>query len=405
MLILVINSGSSSLKYQLINCVDRTVLAKGNCERIGIEDPLFKHEDNNGYSIKEPRDMKTHGDAVSIILETLLDPEHPTIGSLDEISAVGHRVVHGGPYFSEPVVVNEETKEAIRKCFDWCPLHNRANLLGIEVCEELMPGIPQVAVFDTAFHQSMPPEAYMYGIPYEYYEKHGVRRYGFHGTSHDYVARRAAQMTKHDPKTYRLITCHLGNGASFAAIKGGKCIDTSMGLTPLEGIMMGTRCGSIDPAIALFMARIGNYTPDEVDDILNKESGVLAISGVSSDFRDVQDAAAQGNERAQLAIDMFCYQAAKILGSYIAAMGGIETIVFTAGIGENDDIVRKYICDKISYRGLEIDEEKNKSRGKEVVLSTENSTIEVFVIPTNEEMAIAVQTAEVLHIGSCACDY
>ena len=402
MLILVINSGSSSLKYQLIDCEDRSVHAKGMCERIGIDDPIFKHEDANGYKIKEPREMKTHGDAVRIMLETLLDPEHPVIGSLDEIAAVGHRVVHGGPYFSESVLITDEQKEAIRMCYEWCPLHNRANLAGIEVCEEAMPGIPQVGVFDTAFHQTMPPEAYMYGIPYNYYEENAIRRYGFHGTSHEFVSRRAAEMTKHDPETYRLITCHLGNGASFCAIKGGKVIDTSMGLTPLEGIMMGTRCGSIDPAIVLAIGRLGNFTPDQVDDILNKESGVLGISGVSSDFRDVQDAAEAGNERAQLAIKMFCYQAVKIMGSYIAALGGIDTIVFTAGIGENDDIVRKYICDGISYRGLVIDDELNKIRGKEIVLSTEESAVEVFVIPTNEELSIALQTAEVLEIEKCS---
>lgn len=399
MLILVINSGSSSLKYQLIDCVDKHAIAKGNCERIGLEDPLFKHEDHTGCQIREVRRMETHADAIHIILETLLDPDRPVIASLDEINAVGHRVVHGGPYFSEPVLVNEEVKESIQRCYGWCPLHNRANLLGIEVCEQAMPGIPQVAVFDTAFHQTMPAHAYMYGIPYEYYEKYAVRRYGFHGTSHAYVARRAAEMTKHtDPASHRLITCHLGNGASFAAIKGGKCIDTSMGLTPLEGIMMGTRCGSIDPAIVPFMANLMNYTADEVDEILNKESGVLGISGVSPDFRDIQEAAEKGNERAQLAVDMFCYQAVKILGSYIAALGGIDTIVFTAGIGENDGLVRKHICDGIAYRGLEIDDKMNQSQGKEVILSTENSEVEVFVIPTNEEMSIAIQTAELLDI-------
>lgn len=399
MLILVINSGSSSLKYQLIHCADKVAIAKGNCERIGLEDPLFKHEDHTGCQIREVRRMETHADAIHIILETLLDPDRPVIESLDDITAVGHRVVHGGPYVSEPVVVTEDVKESIRRCYGWCPLHNRANLLGIEVCEQAMPGIPQVGVFDTAFHQTMPAHAYMYGIPYEYYEKHAVRRYGFHGTSHAYVAKRAAEMTRHkDPDNHRLITCHLGNGASFAAIKGGKCIDTSMGLTPLEGIMMGTRSGSIDPAIVPFMVNLMNYTADEVDEILNKESGVLGISGVSPDFRDIQDAAQAGNERAQLAVDMFCYQAIKILGSYIAALGGVDTIVFTAGIGENDDIVRRNICQGIAYRGLEIDHELNKSRGKEVVLSTDKSEVEVFVIPTNEEMSIALQTAELLDI-------
>ena len=259
-----------------------------------------------------------------------------------------------------------------------------------------MPGVPQVAVFDTAFHQTMPPEAYMYGIPYEYFEKFDMRRYGFHGTSHEFVARRAAEITRHDPASFRLITCHLGNGSSFAAIRGGRCLDTSMGLTPLEGIMMGTRCGSIDPAIPPFMAKLGNCTPDEVDDVLNKKSGMLGISGVSMDFRDVQDAAAQGNERAGLAIKMFCYPAIKIIGSYMAALGGLDTLVFTAGVGENDGMIRKSICDGFRFSGMAIDEERNLIRRKEVVLSTEESAIEVFVIPTNEELSIAIQTAEVL---------
>lgn len=395
MLILVINSGSSSLKFQLIDSEKKQMLVKGLCERIGIEEPFFDYE-NGGCSIHEPRQMDTHKDAVHILLETLIDPECGVIRSLDEIAAVGHRVVHGGPHFSQPALVSEESKEAIRKSSGWCPLHNQANLTGIEVLEKALPGVPQVAVFDTAFHQTMPPEAYMYGIPYEYYEKFDMRRYGFHGTSHEFVARRAAEMTKHDPSSFRLITCHLGNGSSFAAIKGGRCIDTSMGLTPLEGIMMGTRCGSIDPAIPPFMAKLGNCTPDEVDDILNKKSGMLGISGISMDFRDIQTAAAGGNERAQLAVKMFCYQAIKIIGSYIAALGGLDTLVFTAGVGENDEIIRESVCDGLAYSGVEIDRESNLIRRKEVVLSTERSDVEVFVIPTNEELSIAVQTAQVL---------
>ena len=371
------------------------MLAKGLCERIGIDESFFDYE-NGGCTIHEPRSMKTHEDAVHILLETLLDSKCGVIGSLDEIAAVGHRVVHGGPHFSQPAYVTDETKEAIRKSSGWCPLHNQANLTGIEVLEKLMPAVPQVAVFDTAFHQTMPPEAYMYGIPYEYYEKFDMRRYGFHGTSHEFVARRAAEMTRHDPAAFRLITCHLGNGSSFAAIKGGRCLDTSMGLTPLEGIMMGTRCGSIDPAIPPFMGKLGNCTPDEVDDILNKKSGMLGVSGVSMDFRDVQAAAAQGNERAELAIKMFCYQAIKIIGSYMAALGGLDSLVFTAGVGENDEVIRRCICDGLAYSGLKIDEERNLIRRKELVLSTEDSSIEVFVIPTNEELSIALQTAEVL---------
>jgi acetate kinase len=396
MLILVINSGSSSLKFQLIDSDKRKVLAKGLCERIGIEESFFKYENGKGKTLREPRPMDSHADAVHILLETLLDPETGVIQSLNEIAAVGHRVVHGGLHFSQPAVVTEETKAAVRKCSGWCPLHNQANLMGIEVMEKAMPGIPQVAIFDTAFHQTMPAEAYMYGIPYEYFEKYDIRRYGFHGTSHEFISRRAAEMTSRDPSNFRLITCHLGNGSSFAAIRGGRCIDTSMGLTPLEGIMMGTRCGSIDPAIPPFIGKLGNHTPDEVDDILNKESGMLGISGISMDFRDIQEAAAQGHERAKLALKMFCYQAIKIIGSYIAALGGLDTLVFTAGVGENDEKIRETICDGLRHEGLLIDKELNQSRGKELVLSTEDSDVEVFVIPTNEELSIAIQTAELL---------
>ena len=396
MLILVINSGSSSLKFQVIDSQEKKVIAKGLCERIGIADSQFRYEGGKGCTIRKPHPMKTHADAVHILIETLLDPECGVIRSLSEIAAVGHRVVHGGPHFSQPALVTEETKAAIRQCSGWCPLHNQANLLGIEVLEKAMPATPQVAVFDTAFHQTMPPEAYMYGIPYSYYEKYDIRRYGFHGTSHDFVSRRAAQLTRHDPANLRLITCHLGNGSSFAAIRGGRCIDTSMGLTPLEGIMMGTRSGSIDPAIAPFMGKLDNLTPDEVDDILNKKSGMLGISGISSDFRDIQKAAAEGHERARLALAMFCYQAVKIIGSYVAALGGLDALVFTAGVGENDEDVRRCICDGLAYLGVRIDQDLNLKRGQELLLSQEGSEVEVFVIPTNEELSIALQTAEVL---------
>lgn len=396
MLVLVINSGSSSLKFQLIDINARQVLAKGLCERIGPGDGLFKYENIKGAVIREPRSIGTHAVAIHMLLSALKDPEDGVIRSLDEISAVGHRVVHGGPHFSQPAMVNEETKEAIRQCSGWCPLHNQANLTGIEEMEKALPDKPQVAIFDTAFHQTMPPEAYMYGIPYEYYEKYDMRRYGFHGTSHEFVSRRAAKMTRHDPATQRLITCHLGNGSSFAAIRGGRCLDTSMGLTPLEGIMMGTRCGSIDPAIPPFMGKLGNCTPDEIDEVLNKQSGMLGISGVSMDFRDIQAAAAKGHERSILAIKMFCYQAVKIIGSYIAVLGGLDTLVFTAGVGENDEIIREKICDGLSHEGIVIDKELNLIRGKELVLSTGESKVEVFVILTNEELSIAIQTAGLL---------
>ncbi|HPY63096.1 MAG TPA: acetate kinase [Bacillota bacterium] len=397
MKILVINSGSSSLKYQLFDYDNKKVIAKGLCERIGIADSNFKHEDASGRVINEGRSFESHSDAVRTMIDTLLDPEAAVIESLEEIAAVGHRIVHGGPYFSKPTEMTQASKDAVRKCYPWSPLHNPANLTGVEVCEKLMPGIPQVGVFDTAFHQTMPSEAYMYGLPYRYYEDHGVRRYGFHGTSHAFVARRAAELTQCEGEQHRLITCHLGNGSSFTAVKGGKCIDTSMGLTPLEGIMMGTRCGSIDPAIVSFIAKLDGDEAKDVDYIMNHESGVRGISGVSSDFRDLHAAASQGNDRAKLALRMFCYQAVKIIGSYIAALGGVDSIVFTAGIGENDDVVRQTICDGLRYLGLIIDEELNRStRGKEVKISTDESSVEVFVIPTNEELSIAIQTVEVL---------
>ncbi len=400
MKILVINSGSSSLKYQLFDYENKTVIAKGLCERIGIPNSNFKHEDVSGRDINEGRTFESHSDAVRTMIDTLLDPEAAIVENLEEIVAVGHRIVHGGPYFSKPTEMTQSSKDAVRKCFPWSPLHNPANLTGVEVCEKLMPGIPQVGVFDTAFHQTMPPRAYMYGLPYRYYEENGVRRYGFHGTSHAYVARRAAAMTECGGENHRLITCHLGNGSSFAAIKGGKCIDTSMGLTPLEGIMMGTRCGSIDPAIVSFIAKIDGDASQDVDYIMNNESGVWGVSGVSSDFRDLRAAATKGSERAELALEMFCYQAVKIIGSYIAALGGVDSIVFTAGIGENDAVLRKDVCDALRCFGLKIDEELNAStRGDEVKISADDSSIEVFVIPTNEELSIAIQTVEVLGLG------
>ena len=400
--ILVINSGSSSLKYQLLDFEHKVVMAKGLCERIGIGGSLFSHSDSNGFKVeKEEYEMKDHRDAAKRMVDALLDPDHPIINSLSEIHGIGHRVVHGGPIFSEPAIVTEEVKESIRETYVWGPLHNPANMMGIEACEKLMPGVPQVCVFDTAFHQTLPKEAYMYGIPYRYYEEHKIRRYGFHGTSHMFVSRRCAELTKFKPSTLKLVSCHLGNGSSFAAVQGGKSIDTSMGLTPLAGIIMGTRCGDIDPAIGPFISQLEGASCTDVDRILNSESGVKGISGVSSDFRDLEAAADAGNERAQLALSMFYYQASKIIASYAAVLNGIEAIVFTAGIGENDPKMRQAVCDRLSYLGVKLDPEANKVRGKERKISAEDSAVEVFVIPTNEELSIARQTIEMLDLDKC----
>ncbi len=400
--ILVINSGSSSLKYQLLDFENKIVMAKGLCERIGIGGSLFTHQNSNGYKIvKEKFEMNDHRAAARRMVDALLDPNHPIITSLEEIDGIGHRVVHGGPIFSEPAIVNEEVKESIRKTYDWGPLHNPANMMGIEACEKLMPGVPQVCVFDTAFHQTLPPEAYMYGLPYRYYEKYQIRRYGFHGTSHMFVSRRCADITKFKASTLKLVTCHLGNGSSFAAVKGGKSVDTSMGLTPLAGIIMGTRCGDIDPAIVPYIAELEGITCAEVDKIMNSESGVQGISGVSSDFRDLEDAAAEGNERAKLALSMFYYQTSKIIGSYAAVLNGLEALVFTAGIGENDPKLRQTVCDQLAYLGIKLDPEANKVRGEERKISTEDSAVEVYVIPTNEELSIARQTVEILDLDKC----
>lgn len=397
MKILIINSGSSSLKYQLLDFEEKRVLASGLVERIGIDNPriIFSRGDEEKTSLDG--DFKDHEDAVNAMVKVLLSKEHGVIESLDEISAVGHRVVHGAEKFSEPAVVTEDVKEAIRETFRWSPLHNPANLLGIEVCEKIMVGIPQVCVFDTAFHQTMPPEAYIYALPYEYYEKHGIRRYGFHGTSHQYVSERAAELCNLNYDDLKIITCHLGNGSSIAAIKGGKSVDTSMGLTPLAGMPMGTRSGDIDPAIRAFIANTENLTADEVDAILNKKSGVLGISSISSDFRDLAKARDNGNKRAGLALDIFRYSLKKYIGAYAAAMGGLDMLIFTAGIGENDDDLRLRTCQGLEFFGIEIDEEKNKGvRGVEKIISKDGSKVTILVIPTNEELSIARQTVKVL---------
>ena len=394
MKILVINCGSSSLKYQLYNMDNNDVLAKGLVERIGIDGSNLQHKPagkaKDKYVFEQP--LKNHSEAIKLVMDKLVDPECGVIADLSEINGVGHRVLHGSKFFTESCIVTEEVKKVVAECADLGPLHNPANLMGIEACEELMPGVKNVAVFDTAFHQTMPPKAYMYPLPYEYYEKYNVRRYGFHGTSHRYVSKRAIEMLG-NPEHSRVITCHLGNGSSIAAVKDGKCIDTSMGLTPLAGFEMGTRCGDIDPAIVPYLMKKENLTPDEIDTIM--KSGLLGITGISSDFRDAEAAMNEGNERAKLGLDMFRYQIAKYIGSYVIALGGCDAIVFTAGIGENNAGHRAAICEYLECLGVKIDPEKNKLRG-DVDFTGEGSTMKTFIIPTDEELMIAQDTMELL---------
>ena len=391
MKVLVINCGSSSLKYQLIDSDTEQVMAKGICERIKLDGTLT-HQTMGKEKIQLESPMPDHSAAVKIVLEKLLDKEVGAISSLEDINAIGHRVVHGGEKFAASALINDEVLSAIEDCNDLAPLHNPANLIGIKACQELMPGVPQVAVFDTAFHQTMPAYAYTYGLPYEYYEKYKVRRYGFHGTSHSFVSKRTAELLGKDIKDTKIIVCHLGGGASICAVCGGKSIDTTMGLTPLEGITMGTRSGNIDPAIIEFIANKEGKTIAEVMNILNKESGVLGISGKSSDFRDLNKGIAEGDMRCDIAMDVFCYQAAKFIGGYVAAMNGVDAVVFTAGVGENDPLVRKLTCDRLKFLGVTIDDEVNKLRGEEVKISGEDSKVPVYVVPTNEELAIARET-------------
>lgn len=390
--ILVINCGSSSLKYQLIDSETENVLAKGLCERIGIDGGMLTHQPAGKDKIKTAVDMPNHTVAVKLVIDSLTDQENGVIASLDEIGAVGHRVVHGGESFSEACIITDEVMKAIEACNDLAPLHNPANLIGINSCKEIMPNVKMVAVFDTAFHQTMPKKAYLYGIPYEYYEKYKVRRYGFHGTSHEFVSKRTAEILGKDPKDLKVIVCHLGNGASVSAVKNGKCIDTSMGLTPLEGLIMGTRSGDLDPAIIEFLAKKEKLSIDEVTTVLNKKSGVLGLSQISSDFRDLGEAADAGNEQAKTALETYAYRVAKYIGSYVAALNGTDAIVFTAGVGENNAQARSMICSYLGYLDTRIDEEKNKIRGEEVILSTEDSKVKVLVVPTNEELAIARET-------------
>ena len=390
--ILVINCGSSSLKYQLINSDSEAVLAKGLCERIGIDGSVLTHTPAGKDKVRIETPMPNHTVAVQLVIDALTNAEHGVIKSLDEIGAVGHRVVHGGEKFASSVVITDEVMKAIEECNDLAPLHNPANLIGINSCKEIMPNVPMVAVFDTAFHQTMPEKAYLYGLPYEYYEKYKVRRYGFHGTSHDYVSNRAAQLLGKKREDLKVIVCHLGNGASVSAVDHGKCVDTSMGLTPLEGLIMGTRSGDMDPAICDFICQKEGLTSAEMNTVLNKKSGVLGMSGVSSDFRDVEAAANEGNHQAAAALDAFYYRVAKYIGAYTAAMNGVDVVAFTAGVGENNIGGRVEICKYLGYLGTEIDLDKNNVRGEERIISKDGSKVTLLAIPTNEELAIARQT-------------
>ena len=390
--ILVINCGSSSLKYQLINSDSEAVLAKGLCERIGIDGSVLTQTPAGKDKVRIETPMPNHTVAVQLVIDALTNAEHGVIKSLDEIGAVGHRVVHGGEKFASSVVITDEVMKAIEECNDLAPLHNPANLIGINSCKEIMPNVPMVAVFDTAFHQTMPEKAYLYGLPYEYYEKYKVRRYGFHGTSHDYVSNRAAQLLGKKREDLKIIVCHLGNGASVSAVDHGKCVDTSMGLTPLEGLIMGTRSGDMDPAICDFICQKEGLTSAEMNTVLNKKSGVLGMSGVSSDFRDVEAAANEGNHQAAAALDAFYYRVAKYIGAYTAAMNGVDVVAFTAGVGENNIGGRVEICKYLGYLGTEIDLDKNNVRGEERIISKDGSKVTLMAIPTNEELAIARQT-------------
>lgn len=394
MKILVINCGSSSLKYQLINMETKHLIAKGLVDRIGLAGAVLTHSLTSGEDEVITADIPNHTAAIGLVLEALVDPKYGAVKNLNEISAVGHRVLHGAHKFSDSVVVNDVVMEAIKECIPLGPLHNPANIAGIEACQKLMPGVPNVAVFDTAFAQTMPDYAYVYGLPYEYYEKYHVRRYGFHGTSHKYISQRAPIVLGRPAEELKLIICHLGNGSSITAVKGGKCIETSMGLTPLAGLLMGTRCGDIDPAMVSYVMRKENLGVDDIDNFLNKKCGVLGVSGISSDFRDLGTAAEQGNYRAQLALNMFTYYIQKYIGSYVAAMDGVDAIAFTAGIGENSSTIRAAICAKMNYLGVSLDEEKNKVRGEEIDIATADSRCRILVIPTNEELMIALDTLE-----------
>ena len=393
MKVLVLNCGSSSLKYQLIDMENEEVLCVGLVERIGIEGSILKQEKDGvegKYIVEQP--MKNHEEAIKLVLDAVVDPTYGGVKDIKEVEAVGHRVVHAGEKFAKSVVITDEVEAALKECIDLAPLHNPANIMGIDACKAILPGVPMVAVFDTAFHQTMPKKSYLYGLPHELYTKYGVRRYGFHGTSHKYVSQRAAEMLGKDIKDLKIITCHLGNGASIAAVDGGKCVDTSMGFTPLEGLIMGTRCGDIDAAILPFLMRKENLNADQLDAIMNKQSGVYGMTGISSDFRDIEDAAHNGDEKAQVALDAYAQRVKKYIGSYAAEMNGVDAVVFTAGVGENGIDMREMIASNMEFLGMKLDKEANKVRGKERVISTEDSAVKILLIPTNEELMIARDT-------------
>ncbi|MBR3969171.1 MAG: acetate kinase [Clostridia bacterium] len=396
MKVFVVNAGSSSLKYQLIDMDNEVVLAKGLCERIGVTGAIT-HKAADGRVYKAETDMPTHSEAFEAVVYAMTKSEAKVIDSLDEVSAIGHRVVHGAEEFNKSALITDQMIAKVRECSVMAPLHNPANILGIEACTKTFGDkIPQVGVFDTSFHQTMPAQAYIYALPYEYYEKYRVRKYGFHGTSHSFVSDRAADLEGKDKKDLKIITCHLGNGCSISAIKDGVCVDTSMGFTPLDGFMMGTRCGTLDPSTLTYIADKENLSFADIDSICNKKSGVLGVSGVSNDNRDVAAAAAEGNARAQLAIDMQRYQILKFVGSYVAAMNGVDTIVFTGGIGENDEELREYICENLGYLGVKLNAEANKVHGEEIKISTDDSKVNVYIIPTNEELKIARDTKAIV---------
>ena len=392
MKVLVINCGSSSLKYQVLDMQNESLMCKGLVERIGIDGSVINHTKIGMDKVVKEVPMKDHKDAIAQVLDAVQNPEYGVVESMDEIGAVGHRVVHAGEKYAESVLITDDVIKALEECVELAPLHNPPNLMGIAACRELMPDTPMVGVFDTAYHQTMPPESYIYAIPYEYYEKYGIRRYGFHGTSHKFVAQRAAAMLNTNINDLKIITCHLGNGASVTAIKHGRVVDTSMGFTPLEGLVMGTRCGDIDPAIVTYIREKENLPQGVANEILNKKSGVLGISGVSSDFRDLEEALSEGNERAALALRVFAHKVRFYIGAYIAEMNGVDAIVFTAGVGENDVYMRDIICTNLGNLGIKLDPIKNKVRGKETEISTEDSKVKLLLIPTNEELMIARDT-------------
>ncbi len=394
--VLVINCGSSSLKFQLIDSISEKVLAKGLCERIGIEGSRLVYQPEGGEKEVIESDMPNHSKAVGMVLDALVNEKTGVIKSLDEVGAVGHRIVHGGEKFASSTIITDEVIEAIKECNDLAPLHNPANLIGIDACKEHMPDTPMVGVFDTAFHQTMPEDAYIYGLPYEYYEKYKIRRYGFHGTSHSYVSKRVSEILDKPYDELKTIVCHLGNGASICAVNGGKSVDTSMGLTPLEGLIMGTRSGDIDPAIMEFIANKENMSMDEVMNVLNKKSGVYGITGFTSDFRDIMDAMAKGDKRAELAIHVFAYRVIKYIGAYAAVMNGVDAIAFTAGLGENNSYIRERICNSLEYLGVKIDKSLNETKQDEIIISTPDSKVKVLVVATNEELKIARETLALL---------